>query len=253
MLLGYWQRKKESFYPLVDYRDPQHQRTPVPLDDHLSGSRPAASSFGPHAWDIHHGDVQLDQFIASLGHSRDYWDFDHAAQSLGSLGSDPLLDHHPDDSLADFLGTSRGLLALNGSTLPWAVAAGLERYSQSKGFTPANGYSLQTGTYYWPTFDQLVTEIAAENPVILLVDLKGYWLDLNWHFVTAYGYRDFGAQGQWIAVRDTWKNDRAYANLPIDTRLIDGVRWWKWNTDLLGTQIAIRAMTTYHLDQAPQR
>jgi hypothetical protein len=253
MLVGYWQRKDPALYPLIDYRDAQHHPAPVPLDDKLFRGRPASTFFGPFAWDAKHGDAQIDRFIASEGHSRDYWDFLHPAESLLSLGFDPMADRHSDDCLADFLGTSRGATAINGSTLPWDMAPGLEKYCQWRGFTPANGCTIRAATTYLPTFDQLVTEITAGNPVILLVDLKGYWLDLNWHFVTAYGYQNQGPQGQWVAVRDTWKNDRAYASLPLDTKLTDGIRWWKWNTELLSAKTAIRATTTFHLERQPPR
>ena len=249
MLIGYWQRQKEAFYPLVEYRDGQGRRAPVPVDDRLTMDRPARGAVGPASWNEGHGDVQIDRFIASLGHSRDYWDFTRPAEALYSLTVDPMLDHHADDSLADFLWTSRGVMGMNGSTLPWDMAAGLKRYAEWRGFGGDSGYTVRSEVAYVPIFEQLMSEIMDGNPAILMVDLKGSWLSLDWHFVTAYGYQDLGPGGKWVAVRDTWKSDGAYRALPIETKVRDGVRWWKWNTELVSAKAAVRGMITFQLEK----
>jgi hypothetical protein len=248
MVIGYWQRQKEAFYPLVEYRDGQGRRAPVPVDDRLTRSRPGRS-LGPANWDNGHGDVQIDRFIASLGHSRDYWDFTRPAEALYSLTVDPMLDHHADDSLADFLWTSRGLMGMNGSTVPWDMAAGMKRYSEWRGFGGDSGYTVKSEMVYVPIFVQVENEIREGNPAILMVDLKGSWLHLDWHYVTAFGYQDLGPGGKWVAVRDTWKSDRAYGALPIETKVKDGVRWWKWNTEFVSAKAAVRGMITFRLER----
>jgi hypothetical protein len=245
MVIAYWDRK--GFGQLVDYRDAHGKHAQAPLDDALVAERPAFPA--RQGWNQGHGDLQIDRLIASEGHGRDYWDYGNPACSIFSLGVDPLLDRHADDSLADYLRTSRGPFTANGSTWPFDVAGGLRRFSEARGYTQANGFTVRTGCRWFPSFEEVGKEIGDGRPILLLLDLRGYWVDTNWHYVTVYGCEDAAAQGQWIAVRDTWKNDNSYAEFHIENRVADGIRWWKWNADLMGARAAVRAMFTYSLER----
>lgn len=129
--------------------------------------------------------------IASPGHIADYWGI-----------PDPLAVGHTDDSIADFMGTSRGTLN-NGWSYISDIDEGIEDYATFRGYgdwTATNvPYGASAGLFDWAV---LVAEIDANRPLLLSVDSSGDGgVD---HTITGIGYEDRGLDGLWYASYNTW-------------------------------------------------
>lgn len=129
--------------------------------------------------------------IASPGHIADYWG-----------NPDPMAAGHTDDSIADFMGTSRGSLA-NGWTYLSHIDDGIEDYAAFRGYNDWTATNVLFGSSFgWA---DLVAEIDADRPLLLAVDSSGNGgVD---HSVTGIGYDDRGADGLWYACFNTWHED----------------------------------------------
>jgi len=114
--------------------------------------------------------------IASPGHIRDYV----PTPDRTATAADP---YHPDDCLADFMGTSRGQLA-HGDSYDSKQATGLAAYFAYRGYADVRSYSQ----YVWSLWEVFTASIDAGRPVELYVDRNGD--GLADHFVAAFGYDD---------------------------------------------------------------
>ncbi len=219
MLMGYWDRL--GLGNLV-----ADEATLAPL---TSGAQPAYRPFADargaddYRSDPLEGDPIVDALIASVGHHRDYWAHDLGPGQGAHI--DPMLAGHADDSLADYLGTSRGRLE-NGSTLTSRVGPGLQRWVADRGYGPATGWAVQTQIAGANPFSDLRRQINRGAPALLHLSLDGRGGE--GHTVLAYGYRDNGPGDRWVALRDTWLDGDSTGRYAIDAEVdADGVEWWR--------------------------
>jgi hypothetical protein len=113
--------------------------------------------------------------IASAGYFADYW------------GVDAPLPHHADNSVADFMRTSRDPLP-DGSTYENKILSGLIGYANYVGYMDAGGGWDDRGSgYSGGVWAQLLSEIDSNRPMVLYVDSTGD--GVSDHFVAAVGYR----------------------------------------------------------------
>ncbi|MCX5671427.1 MAG: hypothetical protein NTU94_08940, partial [Planctomycetota bacterium] len=98
--------------------------------------------------------------------------------------------YHTDNSLADFMWSSRGGAAADSESLEGKQIDGLVGYAkQIGGYSNASG-GWETYTYLW---DRFVAEINANRPMefyVASVGKESSPLATPDHFVTAFGYRD---------------------------------------------------------------
>lgn len=146
---------------------------------------------GSNDWDANRAAVK--EMIASSGHVDDYW------------GPDAPPPHHADDSVADFMGTSRDPLA-DGETWLSEVPTGLRDYLAWSGYHTVSAFNAGFWSGFW---DLLVAEIGAGRPVVLFVDgggpgTPGQNFDGRAdHFITAFGYDETGGLRRYVGY-DTW-------------------------------------------------
>ena len=129
--------------------------------------------------------------ISSAGHIADYINpYDYEGHILPDMSSTDPAGAHANDSLADFMGTSRSALGLyQGATRSDMTGIGMEQYASYR------GYSFNAGGDWtrMPTWVEFTSEIQHGRPVLLGVDKSGNaQID---HTVAAVGYRDtYGQQ-----------------------------------------------------------
>jgi beta-propeller repeat-containing protein len=218
MLMGYWDR--QGFGKLV-----AGEQVLAPLSSHTE-QRPR--DFGPIYEKAPQGSSQeiIDSLIASEGHHRDYWA--HGFGPDEGANNDPMLDHHKDDCLADYMGTSKGVRT-NGATHANNEVAGLLQWAYDTGqFRLGEVYAVEDSV---ATFDKIKAEIDNSAPVMLSLACDGYLG--GGHSVLAYGYLDLGPNDQWYAVRDTWMDGDSNGKFRI-VSFVDqsGVEWWKFNFEI---------------------
>lgn len=120
----------------------------------------------------------------------------------------PNLSKPPMTSVADFLYTSVDPGSYGGTSLSNA-RIGLVNYAAYKGYT----FTARTDTVFAIYWNNLVKEINAGRPLLLMVDSNA---DGNPdHFVPAFGYDDRGAEGKWYACYTTWSEDETPAWYPF--------------------------------------
>lgn len=239
-LMGYWDRK--GFGNLVG---DESQIAPMASDPQVE-LRPTLLQIGVNEYQtgLPSSSRLVDELIASEGHHRDYWAhglYGVASALFGSAvgeGVDPLVDNHPDDSLADYLNTSRGAAA-NGNTSIEAVSLGLRRWATD------NGYTSSSVTTLSPNIEILKSEIEDGNPVLVYLSLDG--IGGKGHAAVAYGYRQDTNGEHWLAVRDGWQNGDSNGLFAIESYVdVGGVEWWKWSTESGGVAYAY-GMTTFSI------
>lgn len=211
MLMGYWDLR--GYDNLVEGTAPL---TSAPQDQ----ERPEARGPDDYRTGVD-SDRVVDALIASQGHHRDYWA--HGLNAGAGANVDPMLDGHANDSLADFIGTSRGDIP-NGYSEVGSVAGGLRAWAQERGYSGLSAGPNDTR----PSFIKLKEAIDAGCPVLLALSLDGRGGD--GHSVLAYGYKDLGPDSRWFAVRDTWAPGNSDGHKAIEAFVdADGIEWWKWS------------------------
>jgi hypothetical protein len=236
----------------------------VPDYDWTHGCGPTAAAIALAYWDANgfpllfpgDGSLQLNanQRIASTGAgSNHYNDYalprdDSEPSPLADCSSNPACTPHSDNSIADFMHTSR---SVHGLQYGWSYYS----YMRTAFLDYVNYVNSNYGSNYLASSDNLTlyshnidlmwsrykAEIDAGRPVVLLVDTNsdGY----TDHFVTGMGYSDTNGLRQY-AVRDTW--------------LYDGqpVRWNYFNAMASGASWGVYGLTTLSLaslDDLPYR
>lgn len=110
---------------------------------------------------------------------------------------DPNLPDPPDTSIADFFHTSEGL-PYGWSYLSYADDA-FTGYANYRGYNDWTSWNEGWGDFTW---NDLVNEINADNPMMFLVDSNGD--GGTDHFVPVLGYDDRGNDGLWYGCYTTW-------------------------------------------------
>lgn len=192
----------------------------------------------------------VDQAIASGGRSgapfpissaRHYEDYASPQDSYPNMYTDAVIGQlrtpHPDDSLADFMKTSRstsnnyyGWSWFSDVGPAWNQYVSLKKASYGPSFTNyywGNSYSLLT----WEVFKR---EIDAGRPLVFLVDTDGN--GGTDHFVPAIGYRENPRQ---YASWDTWGPSLRWENF---AGIQSGVAWGIWGA----TAVSLKPQWTPH-------
>lgn len=181
-----------------------------------------------------------DQAIASHGSFADRRHYEDYALPLEGVSGSPILedrseapagDEHPDDSLADFMKTSRSSLGLAyGWSFTSYAGCAVQDYVAAVDPSVAVTYSdvsiYGTGAYKL-SFASLQAEIDAGRPLVLFVDSSGD--GVVDHAVLAFGYRETGGFPEY-ACRDTWST---------------GVRWSAFREPTAGVGFGVFAGTTF--------
>lgn len=152
--------------------------------------------------------TEVDEAIASsLAAASHYTDYALPQDSYPTLLADrselPAGDEHPDNSLADFMKTSR---SASGNYYGWSwfsdmrvAFVGYFALRAHPGFTlTTDNLSMGAGAFNWSVFQ---AEINAGRPVVLLVDTDGN--GSTDHFITAIGYDEVGGVQRYGAL-NTW-------------------------------------------------
>ncbi|MFB3892103.1 MAG: PEP-CTERM sorting domain-containing protein [Phycisphaerae bacterium] len=155
---------------------------------------------GSNLWSANYNAIKA--AIASAGNVSDYALYQGKQDSPGNLTPDISQispgSAHPDDSLADFMKTSRSALGLAyGETWSDRIAAGLTNYASWRGYS----FTASGDGVTMPTWSLLTNEIQHGRPVILNV-CTDFSNKVN-HTLVAFGYRDTGGVQQ-VAVHTTW-------------------------------------------------
>ena len=182
------------------------------------GCGPTAAGMVLGYWDGHgyqqlvEGDAAsqtnaVDQMIATgNGAATNYSDYclplDSPPALLADKSSTPPGDEHADDSLADFMLTSR---SAQGNYYGWSWFSNVDDALRDHVTWAGDGlYMATTSNLYWGsglTWSSFRNEIDASRPMVFLVDSDGN--GGTDHFVTAIGYDD-GDGTQRYACLDTW-------------------------------------------------
>ena len=161
--------------------------------------------------------------IASTGHIVDYALYDGVRDDDEAVYPSPYADMsevnptgaHPNDCLADFMGTSRSALGLRyGGTWPaqifypdtWFqnVGAGLKNYAASRGHSFDVNHDGWLG--WTPSWAAFVGEVQFGRPVVLNVDATAPDGRTGGHSVVAIGYKTVGGIN-YYGFRSTWECD----------------------------------------------
>jgi hypothetical protein len=146
----------------------------------------------------------VNAMIASSGHHNDYaLPIDEYPDMLPDKSEPPAGDEHPDDSLADFMKTSR---SANDNYYGWSWFSDVDDSLRGYGNLVSPQYKVTVQNQIWGTFtwEKYKAEIDAGRPVVLLVDSNGDG-DTD-HFVPAYGYDENGSS-RLYAIHDTWDHN----------------------------------------------
>jgi autotransporter-associated beta strand protein len=147
---------------------------------------------GTNSWVTNQQAVK--DMIASPGHIHDYIGYGTGKDRVAT----PADPYHADNSVADFMGASRGSVLADGdSYADEHQFNGMAGYSQWRGYADAQGGIVR----YAGLWSQLVTEINAGRPMELYVDSDHD--GTGDHFVTAIGYDDTTGAHQYEAY-NTW-------------------------------------------------
>ncbi len=172
----------------------------VPAYDWYHGCGPTAAASVVGYWDLH-GYSNL--------FSAEGWDAVRLTANVQNQISSPehnaRYDPKPDDttkpeswnSIADWFRTSKDPLDYGWSYQSYADDA-FEGYANYRGYQ-FDSYYESWGAFTW---NDLVNEIDAGNPMMFLVDSGGDG-DTD-HFVPVFGYEDRGSDGLWYALYTTW-------------------------------------------------
>lgn len=142
----------------------------------------------------------VDQAIASTGHYNDYsLPLDYYPNLLPDLSEVPFGDEHPNNSIADFMNTSR---SADGNYYGWSwssdIVSSFEDY-----LSYATTYSGTCHTQYLSSFSfaAFMNEMNNNRPMMALVDTDGDgYTD---HFITLVGYKqELGVD--YYACYQTW-------------------------------------------------
>lgn len=180
---------------------------------------------------VYNQDVK--DFIASQDHINDFWGVDDPAP-------------HSDNSLADFMDTSKDPLA-DGSTTVSKIDDGIVAFAawdnpdtvvlnESYNFSSSINYTNEYAGGGWDfDFEEFKNEIDAGRPMLLSTNVLG-----GGHTIIGFGYQD-NAGMDYVAIHDTWGN----AGSPVDwvgnssdpasAKMESGLEWWPWITDTAQT------------------
>ncbi len=173
----------------------------------------------------------INGLIASEDHYREYSEprDDQTVTIKEDYSSDPQLEAHQDNSIADFMQTSWSADNMRyGWSLSTKIAPALEKYSLYR--NPS--YNVQVKQYYMMSdmeaaWSVLTNEIDHGRPMIFLVDSDGD--SRTDHFVTVVGYR-VEASRQYACL-DTWDTAVHWHDFqPKSVNQIWGV-WGGWSYD----------------------
>lgn len=131
--------------------------------------------------------LNVQEQISSLAHNQKY----------DPTPDDPNLPVPPKTSIADWFGTSEDPLEF-GSSYLYSAGDAFTEYAQYRGYH-FNAWNQSFGEFTW---EDLVSEINANRPLMFLVDSDGD--GGTDHFVPVLGYEDRGAQGKWYGLYTTW-------------------------------------------------
>ncbi|GBC63737.1 hypothetical protein DENIS_4735 [Desulfonema ishimotonii] len=169
----------------------------VPAYDYYEGCGPTAAAMIIGYWDMN----GYDNLFDASG-----WDEVSETENVADEISSP--EHYSgnydaaDTSIADFFRTSEDGLQPGWSYLNYSDNA-FEEYAAYRGYE----FDADDTSYYSFSWDEFVTEIDADNPMMFLVDTNG---DASTdHFVPVIGYEDRGEDGLWYAAYSTWSESEA--------------------------------------------
>ncbi len=181
--------------------------------------------------------LAVNQMIASHGTSsapRHYEDYAMPIDDSGPLQPDRSSTGgptHGDDSIADFMHTSRSAESLKYGW-SWSSYVG----PAVTGYVQTQGYGVQAASYAYAdsTWQTVKDEIDASRPLCFLVDSNGD--GTTDHFVTVIGYRETNGYPEY-AMWDTWYTS---------------VRWAPFRATSASYQWGVWGATTYHFSPGAQ-
>jgi hypothetical protein len=170
----------------------------VPNYPYWEGCGPTAGGMIIGYWDAHGGpnlipgsndwatnQLAIKDMMASQGHFDDYVGFGTGMDRRDKFPTVPPLTYHADNSLADYMWSSRGGAAADTESFPGMQSVGLVKYAKEiGGYSNASG-NEQSFYYLWDCF---VGEINANRPMEFYVASSAGSSSPD-HFVTAFGYR----------------------------------------------------------------
>ena len=150
-------------------------------------------------------DSAIGDSIASVGNITDYAQYNGIQDSEGNIYRDRSEINpdgaHPDDSLADFMRTSRSAYGLwHGATSADRIGGGMEAYASWRGYSVDAGGSWSST----PSWDDFVHEINMGRPVLFDVDTSSDGT-VN-HTVTTTAWRTSNGFPEYYC-HDTWGRD----------------------------------------------
>ena len=153
---------------------------------------------GTNSWTTNQSGVM--DTIASPQHIDDYLGYGDGKDRLDVNPGGP--PYHADNSLADFMGASSGLVLKDGESFENLQCVGMVDYAKYCGYPHANGGYA----YFGGLWDIFVDEIDAGRPMEFFVDPDADVDDTATHFVTAIGYDDTGGTKKY-ACYDTYDHN----------------------------------------------
>jgi len=138
------------------------------------------AGIGTNSWTTNQQGVM--DTIASPQHIDDYLGYGDGKDRLDVNPGGP--PYHADNSLADFMGASSGLVLKDGESYENLQCVGMVDYAKYCGYPYAHGFYA----YFGGLWDIFVAEIDAGRPMEFFVDTDGD--NTASHFVTAIGYDD---------------------------------------------------------------
>jgi len=162
--------------------------------------------------------AQVDEAISSsLGMSNHLMDYaepkDYAPNPLIADLSEPWgTSGRPDDSIADFMRTSRSFYS---NYYGWSWFSDVKRsfLGYFDRVNPPSYYAISTNLYYTDLWENFIAEINAGRPMVFLVDTSGD--SSTDHFVTAIGYDVVGDVKMYAALNNWVSGVQWYAFKPL--------------------------------------
>jgi autotransporter-associated beta strand protein len=131
---------------------------------------------GTNSWTANQQAVK--DMMASPEHFYDYWGYGKGKDRV------PPPPFHSNNSVADFMGASKGTILEDGASYENKQYVGMVGYANYCGYSNASGFYA----YFGSLWDIYVAEINAGRPMEFFVDPTGG--NIATHFVTAIGYDD---------------------------------------------------------------